>query len=137
MLDCALTQSSECKEDLSEWLRKDIETSSLASIVLEEWALSLDDPSLAQPRLVWSPELTREDVQAMVPERVEWSFIVIRGKVDRVGRPYGGKVLKASKYPRLDKAVLDAFTSSCYRPARKGSKFVDAEAVLSFRLEVR
>lgn len=139
LLNCDVTRSDGCRARISELADRHSEARSheLAAVLLEEWDLRPEDRDMTSPRLVWSPELTKKDIEAIVPERVEWAFIVIGGRVDCQGRVHDAKILRSSRYQKLDERVLQVFSSSCYRPARGPSGFVSSETTFSFRLEPR
>ncbi len=139
LIRCASAHSHQCFQRISQIVEEDSRTglNELASVLLEEWDINMTEHNLASPRHIWSPQLTMEEIKSIVPEKIEWTFIVIRGKVDCRGRVHDPWILRPSKYEDLNEEIVKIFSSSCYRPALNISGFVAAETTFSFRLEPR
>ncbi len=109
----------------------------LASTLLDEASLASDDPAVTRPRLIWSPELTLEEIRSLIAETVEWTLILLRGRVDAEGRVHDPEVVRPSQSRKLDRRLIEIFSESCYRPSRDFEDFVSAETHMSLRLDPR
>ena len=103
----------------------------LAKVVLEEWELDTEEPTLQQPRLVWYPHPTPDDLAAS-NRHSRYSTILVDGIVCPNGTFLEPTLLESTGNQELDSLILDAARQAVFRPAQKHGKYTQHRSRIAF-----
>lgn len=140
LLACAEAHTAECKATIEEPARatKSNDPSTLlAAVLLEEWNLAPDAPSLARARRVWISMPTPSEMRKLLPAEIEYATIVVSGVITAIGSVESVVIVRPSKYEELNRRVSEEFSRARYRPAWGSGGFVSQRVEYVYRLEPR
>lgn len=134
LLDAFRIHTEESKKTIAIQAEKadSIQERKLANILLREWELPSDSPELAQPRPLEMPE-----VQIERGRQVEGGIFLAKISVDAQGRVTNAELIHKPTDKRVHEAILKSTAIALFRPAYKNGQFVEGQAVVTIRIEVR
>ncbi|MFW6012407.1 MAG: energy transducer TonB [bacterium] len=96
----------------------------LATVLLEEWSLEAEAPSLERPRLVFVPSLDEDAAARELSKQESLNLSVLVVEVAADGSVEGLEILRRTPDEKLNELVEQAFRQALFRPAREGDQYV-------------
>lgn len=129
ILSLNLEHSAEAAEELEaiEETSTQIESKSLAALVLKEWHIDRNDQVFSAPRLAWAPDRHYPDDIGQPKS----SLTVVIGDIGQDGKAIDGKVLRSSGSEVVDSVCIEAFLGALFRPALLGGHYSTKQGAMT------
>jgi hypothetical protein len=114
--------------------KENVLESKLAHVLLEDWVLTADSDTLNNPKAV---RLKTPERNAFPKGKIPGGVIPIELKVDSQGIVKSAKLIHSESESEVTDIILRDIKTSMFRPAFQNGKFVEKNAIITVRIEVK